>query len=146
MNIRTLLSSLLVAQLLTSPALGNNDRSQTCEEDISDGKCYNVPKSKSKKFEQIRNQASEHIDQLNQKLFGHDSKKFENESNAPSIILNEQKIREHGKSKARLPNTIRDQRNQFEEFNKPYELPQKKDHSITYGLGFSMKLDNNSEN
>lgn len=132
--------------MINMQALAADDVSRSCEEDSSETKCYDVPKSKSKKFQEIRNQASEHIDQLNQKLFGHKAKKFENQPSGPSLFLNERNIREHGNSGTKLPSSIRDQRNQFEEFNKPYQLPQKKDNSITYGLGFSMKLDNNSEN
>lgn len=146
MIVRTLIGSVLLLQIISAQAFAADDISRSCEGDGSESRCYSVPKNKTKKFEEIRNQASEHIDQLNQKLFGHKTKKFENESNGPSLLLNERRIREHGSSGTRLPSSIRDQRNQFEEFNKPYEMPQKKDNSITYGLGFSVKLDNNSDN
>ena len=65
------------------------------------------------------------------KLFGHSHKKFENTSGGPNLYLNEQKIREHGKNDSNLPSSIREQRMQFDEFNKPYEPPQKKDQSLT---------------
>ena len=146
MKIRTLIGSFLLLQLISLQAHGVVDTFSSCDNSDSGSKCYNLPKKKSRKFQEIRNQAAEHIDQLNQKLFGNKQKKFENEANGPSFLLNEQRIKEYGSQNAKLPDSIRDQRNRFEDLSKPYQMPQKKDNSTTYGLGFSMKLDNNSEN